>query len=339
MPERLQPNWLHPFLERLSYEGSDGQPVNYEYDVAISFLAKDDGLARELRDLLASGLRVFEFTSCQTEIAGTDGLVTFKKTFRDAARLVVVLYRDGWGDTPWTRIESEAITDRFLNDGPDFLLFVMVDSTSTVPPWVPDRKIRFNLEDFGIDQAVGAIKLRVKELGGVLIKETIAEKARRAAEAQQFAAETEALRRDRCGVEQVTAESERLVTALLALVEEAAAAAPGLGLQWAAADRAVGIRSPRASLYVQLIVNYVNTLEHSFLSVRQMKGNIILPGENRHYLEDPPVISEVRYKPERSPALGWCWKSNGTLLGSDVLAEQAIGRLFERLEASSRRQD
>ncbi len=70
-----------------------------------------------------------------------------------------------------------------------------------------------------------------------------------------------------------------------------------------------------------------------------MEGNIILPGENRRYLVDPPVISEVRYKPERSQALGWCWKSNGTLLSSDVLAEQAIGRLFERLEASSRRQD
>ena len=305
--------------------------MNYEYDVAISFLAKDDGLARHLRDLLASGLHVFEFTSRQTEVAGTDGLVTFKKIFRDAARLVVVLYRDGWGDTPWTRVESEAITDRFLSDGPDFLLFVMVDSKSTVPPWVPDRKIRFNLEDFGIDQVVGAIKLRVKELGGVFTKETIAEKARRVAEAQQFAAETEMLRRDRYGVEQVTAEGKRLVTALLALAEEAAGAAPGLGLQWAAADGAVGIRSPQASLYVQLVVRYVNSLEDSFLSVRQMKGNIILPGENRHYIVDPPVIGEVRYKPERSQALGWCWKSNGTPLSSDVLAEQAIGRLLERL--------
>lgn len=313
--------------------------MNYEYDVAISFLDKDAGLARELRDLLAPGLRVFEFTSRQTEVAGTDGLVTFKKTFRAAAGLVVVLYRDGWGDTPWTRIESEAITDRFLSDGPDFILFVMVDSTATVPPWVPDRKIRFNLEDFGIDQAVGAIKLRVKENGGVLTKETIAEKARRAAEAQRFTTETEALRRDRRGVEPVTAEGERLVTALLALAEEAAGAAPRLGLEWAAGDGAVGIRSPQVSLYVQLVVGYVNTLEHSFLSVRQMKGNIILPGENRHYLEEPPVISEVRYTPERSPAFGWCWKSNGTLLSSDVLAEQSIGRLFERLEASSRRQD
>ena len=137
--------------------------MNYEYNAAISFLHKEAGLARELRDLLAPGLRVFEFTSRQTEVAGTDGLVTFKKTFRDGARLVVVLYRDGWEDTPWTRIESEAITDRFLSDGPDFLLFVTVGSTATVPPWVPDRRIRFNLEDFGIDQAVGASKLRVQE--------------------------------------------------------------------------------------------------------------------------------------------------------------------------------
>ena len=130
-----------------------------------------------------------------------------------------------------------------------------------------------------------------------------------------------------------------MVTALLALAEEAAGAAPGLGLEWAAADGAVGIRSPEASLYVRLVFMHGNTLRHSFLSVSQMWGSIILPGENRHYiyLKEPSVISEVRYKPERSPALGWCWQSNGTLLSSDLLAEQTIGCLLERLETSSRR--
>ena len=82
---------------------------------------------------MAPALRVFEFTSRQADVAGTDGLVTFKNTFRNISRLVVVLYRNGWGDTPWTRVESEAITGRFLAQGPDFLRFINDGATALAP--------------------------------------------------------------------------------------------------------------------------------------------------------------------------------------------------------------
>jgi len=224
--------------------------LNYEYDVAISCLSRDEGLARELRDDLSPSLRVFLYTHRQQEIAGTDGLVTFRNTFRAISRLVVVLYRAGWGDTPWTRVEAEAITDRFLKEGPAFLLFVMIESKESPPPWVPEKQIRLNLEEFGLDQAVGAIKLRVQELGGPTSRETLADRARRADERQQFWNQTQVLKRDSQGVNQVDEEGRTLVTILLALAEDAARAAPGLGLQWASQDTAVGIRSPRASAYV-----------------------------------------------------------------------------------------
>jgi hypothetical protein len=79
--------------------------VGFDYDVAISFLSADHGTAVALRELLAPSLRVFEFSSRQEELAGKDGLVEFRKSFRSAARLVVVLFRPGWGETPWTRVE------------------------------------------------------------------------------------------------------------------------------------------------------------------------------------------------------------------------------------------
>ena len=90
----------------------------YEYDVAISFLGRDHGTAVALRELLAPSLRVFEFSSRQEEIAGTDGLATVRQVFGAAARLVVVLHRGGWGESPWTRVEQIAIQDRFLREGP-----------------------------------------------------------------------------------------------------------------------------------------------------------------------------------------------------------------------------
>ncbi|MDO8794360.1 MAG: hypothetical protein Q7J25_07055 [Vicinamibacterales bacterium] len=306
---------------------------DYEYDVAISFLSSDEGLARELRDVLSPSLRVFLYTHRQQEIAGTDGLVTFRSTFRDISRLVVVLYREGWGDTQWTRVEQEAITDRFLKEGHAFLLFVMIRSQESPPPWVPEKQIRFNLDEFGLEQVVGAIKLRVQELGGSTNRETLADRARRADERQQFQIQTQALKQDPRGVQEVHSEGCNLVTIIQALAEEAARAAPGLGLEFGVQESAVGIRSPRASVFVQLVVPYSNTLRGSFLSVRQMMGGIILPGENKRYLEEPRILNEQRYEPERSQALGWCWRDpDGKLSSSSALADRIVRRLIDRIE-------
>jgi hypothetical protein len=45
--------------------------MSFEYDVAISFLSRDEGLAKELRDRLSASLRVFLYTHRQPELAGT----------------------------------------------------------------------------------------------------------------------------------------------------------------------------------------------------------------------------------------------------------------------------
>jgi len=37
---------------------------------------------------------------------------------------------------------------------------VTLDSTSPVPAWLPDTRIRFNMETYGVEQAVGAVKFR-----------------------------------------------------------------------------------------------------------------------------------------------------------------------------------
>ena len=129
-------------------------PPERDVDVAISFLNKDLDLAIELRDLLSDSLDVFVYTHRQEELAGTDGLESFRAPFRYRARLVVILYREGWGQTFWTRVEEEAITDRFLKEGREFLFVVMVDD-SAPPPWLPDKLVRYNLKDFGVAQAAG----------------------------------------------------------------------------------------------------------------------------------------------------------------------------------------
>src|SRR4051794_39241639 len=105
-----------------------------EYDIAISFLHRDESLALQLFNRLAETFHVFVYSKRQESLAGTDGLETFRRTFRSDSRLVVVLYRDGWGKTPWTRVEEQAIQDRFLKEGWNWLLFATLDANSTLPP-------------------------------------------------------------------------------------------------------------------------------------------------------------------------------------------------------------
>ena len=79
-----------------------------KYDIAISFLCQDQNLAKALCDQLSNGLEVFFFSHNQEELAGSDGLESMREPFRNESRLNVVLYRPGWGKTPWTAVEEAA---------------------------------------------------------------------------------------------------------------------------------------------------------------------------------------------------------------------------------------
>ncbi|PZP84145.1 MAG: hypothetical protein DI582_09515, partial [Azospirillum brasilense] len=137
------------------------------HDVAISFLVKDEAIAREFYQQLSPHLKVFFFPHTQEELAGTDGMESMRHPFL-TARLTLVLFSDGWGDTPWTRVEATAIKESCLERGWDHLFFVDLNKAAKLPVWLPKTHVRLNYTDYGIKQAVGAVKARVEELGGKL---------------------------------------------------------------------------------------------------------------------------------------------------------------------------
>lgn len=96
----------------------DSEPTMSEaetkYDVAISFLHADETLAREIDARLSEQFDVFVNSKRQEAIAGTNGLESFREAFLAQSRLVVVLYREGWGSTPFMRVEHQAVTERPL---------------------------------------------------------------------------------------------------------------------------------------------------------------------------------------------------------------------------------
>jgi hypothetical protein len=205
--------------------------THFKYDAAISFLNDDLGMAQRLRDGLAPHVRVFLYADRQQEIAGSDGLVTFRAAFRSDARLIIVLFRSGWGETPWTRIEQQAVEERFLKEGPSFLFFVMLDRISQPPPWLPEYLIRFSMEDYGVDQAIGAIKFRLREMGANFRHETVIERAVRTEEIARFNEETYRLWRSTDGVREATRAALLLIDEVEKIATATRDAVSGLGME------------------------------------------------------------------------------------------------------------
>jgi hypothetical protein len=81
---------------------------DFKYDVAFSFLKEDAHMAQQLNDLLQQRVSTFIYTNRQEELVAQEGMARFREVFETEARIVVVLFREKWGTTPWTRVEEDA---------------------------------------------------------------------------------------------------------------------------------------------------------------------------------------------------------------------------------------
>jgi len=193
---------------------------SYEYDVAFSFLSQDEALATEINDLLQDRLKTFLYSKRQGEIAGTDGEETFNRVFGEESRIVVVLYRSGWGETSWTRIERTAIQNRSLKHGYDFGIFIPLDEPPIVPKWLPKTRLWVDLKRWGPTGAASVIEARVREQGGEPHEETVKERAARLARSFKFDERRDQFRNSFDGVRVANQEFEFLYNELQRLVTE-----------------------------------------------------------------------------------------------------------------------
>jgi hypothetical protein len=150
----------------------------FKYDVALSFLdARDEALATRLADALRERFEVFVYTERQRELVGRDGVEAFAGVFGKEARVIVVLYREEWGTTKWTRVEQDAIRNRAFELGWDFTVFVPMDEAPKMPPWLPRTRLYHGMKRFGLDGACAVIEQRIAEAGGEPREATVADVA------------------------------------------------------------------------------------------------------------------------------------------------------------------
>lgn len=306
------------------------KPDEAKLDVAISFLAKDETLARELNARLDGALNVFFFPRNQETLAGTDGLETMREPFL-SSRVAVVIFNSEWGATPWTRVEETAIKERCLEAGWDGLMFVQVDKSTALPKWLPSTHVRFSLEDYGIDQLAGAIKSQVQRLGGKIQKPDALSRGRQVKAEQDFLRDRDAMMRDTSwitgAVHPAIRQTMQDVAGLIAQLNSESQFAIEVGVF----DRQGTMRSNNVSLgmgWKQPIANLLADYDGNecYLRVAEFHGNLALPGERVWWVEQPRKLKEHKFKVDVSAARGLVWKEVGKneVIEPDKLADRLV---------------
>ena len=69
----------------------------FKYEVSFSFLKQDESIAFDINDKIQDRLATFIYAKKQEELSATDGEKKFNQVFFEESRIVVLLYRNGWG--------------------------------------------------------------------------------------------------------------------------------------------------------------------------------------------------------------------------------------------------
>lgn len=266
---------------------------SYVYDVAFSFLAQDEPLAAELNDLLRSRLTTFLYSKRQGEIAGTDGERTFNKVFAEEARIVVVLYRTGWGETPWTRIEQTAIRNRAFENGYDFVIFIPLDDPPAVPKWLPRTRLWIGLHRWGTSGAASVIEARVQEYGGEPREETVQDQAKRLARTMEFKERRNRFLTSDEGVSASKRAFEDIAAELQALVEGVSASGKSVTLTLKRSGRHIVVLGFKLGLSIIWRPKYANTLDDAELNVAIWDGHPPFPGIMR--FDEPRQLNSTSF--------------------------------------------
>jgi hypothetical protein len=328
-------------MKRKSAPVIGSQETEPKYDVAISFLARDERIAAQLSDLLEEGLNVFFFPRKQEELAGTDGLESMREPFL-TARIAVVLFREPWGQTPWTGVEQEAIKDRCLQERFQGLLFVQLDKESKLPDWLPTTHVRFALEQYGIDQLAGAVKMRVQERGGKIAPPSALSHARRIHREASLLADQKSLFGDRRWIEANIHEQVAWLMRRLAELTEEIKTELNMALVARALKQRCVLRDNRVSMNVGWRQGIFNTVEEEAeVIAAEFNGPLYVPDERMMTVLPPKELGRHRFTPILSLSREVRWKEVGKKvepLPTEDLAHRIMALFLDLLSRANRGQ-
>jgi len=218
-----------------------------------------------------------------------------------SARANVILFRERYGNTPWTGVELAAIQDSCLKTGYRSLIFVQLDRKDAKPNWLPDTHIRCNMDDYSIEQLVGAIKNKVQENGGTIHRADAKSEAIRVRDEANYLADRDRLMRDYDWIAHVRKSISDTITEIGRLITEVNAESR-LDIGFGTNKLGVTVlRSGYVSMGIgwqQPISNYVGDSDPNecHLWANEFSGMLGLTNEYLWYVEHPKKLKAHNFK-------------------------------------------
>jgi hypothetical protein len=310
---------------------------NKKYDVAISFLIEDISIAQALYDKLSEGFSVFFSPRRQEELAGTNGAESMREPFLTQSRLNVILFKDKWGTTPWTGVESQAIEDSAIKNQFRNVFVFVVEKSTHYPAWLPYSFMRFNLGEYSLGEAVGAIKLRVQEQGGRFSPMTPLKKAEQLKNEALYQADRSRMHWDE-GLEKSLDKLEELIREMGRHCDEVNASG-AIEIEYEIHPRlACILRHDQLGMIVRWNQQYEGSAQKGGLCVEQYNSRLFFNNElgNRVIVRPPSQTKQTLYDTDLSRAreFGWRSKRNPEFIASATLAEKLVMQFMDMIERS-----
>jgi hypothetical protein len=229
------------------------------------------------------------------------------------------------------RVEDGAISERCFKGGWSSLMFIELEK-APLPKWLPSTHIRFAFADYGIDQLVGAIKLRVQEQGGTIKPPDALARAKAVKGEADYLADRNRLMRDRVWIGGLH-DSIRETLAEIGLLAKKLKEEHGLDVTFGARDRMGILRAGFVSMGIgwkQPIANYVGDYDDQnecHLRVAEFSGLLVLPGENMWYPEEPKLQREWKFKVDVARDRSLVWRLAGK--NEEIPASQLADRIVQ----------
>jgi hypothetical protein len=246
----------------------------------------------------------------------------FARVFGSAANVVVVLFREGWGHTPWTRVEQGAIQDRGFQAGWDFLICVCLDGVA-VPAWLPKQRLWLNWGRFGLAGLCAVVEQRLADVGSAPKMETVAELATRRRREQAIEAGRVGLLRSAQGVALADSAARDLLDEIARLAQDIEREV-SIAVE-RRADDSIWLFRAGHTIGVHWHRAWLSTLDESGLVVEVHRGRV---GPGRYAnLRTPEMLSEWRLAFNVDADLNPLWQSQDegkVRLSSRGLAERVV---------------
>ncbi len=307
----------------------------YKYDVAFSFLQKDEDIAIQLSDRLEGRFSSFIYSENLAELAGNDGEIIFNKVFGKECRIAVVLYRDGWGETPWTRIEETAIRNRAFKKGYDFTLFIRIDENAILPEWIPKTQIWVDYNRLGIEATAPMIEYKIQQEGGIKKIESISDKAARIDREIEFKKKKETFLDSAEGVQAAHSEFAILFDEIERIVRDICDNNQqfNIGFDRDRRGRQVTLLYHAYSLVISWRGNVINSLSTSYLYIGLWKR---LSRFDPYEKSSKVFEYKVKFDMLESNEYGWYLERDEKTYSSKLLAELIVNIILEKISDSDR---